>query len=41
MLFALVDYSENQCFSKMSYLGFEDGIVDENWEKNYNSPFYF
>ena len=33
MLFALVDYSENQCFSKMSYLGFEDGIVDENWRK--------
>ncbi len=33
MLFALVDYSEKQCFSKMSYLGFEDGIVDENWRK--------
>ena len=33
MLFALVDYSEKQCFSKMSYLGFEDGIVDESWRK--------
>ena len=33
MLFALVDYNEKQCFSKMSYLGFEDGIVDEIWRK--------
>ena len=33
MFFALVDYSEKQCFSKISYLGLEDGLVDESWRK--------
>jgi len=33
ILFSLADYSGNQCFSKISILGMEDGIVDQKWRK--------
>lgn len=33
ILFSLADYSGKQCFSKISILGMEDGIVDQKWRK--------
>ena len=33
IIFGLVDYSEKQCFSKINFLGMEDGVVDEKWRK--------
>lgn len=33
ILFALVDYSEKQCFSKVNILSLEDGLIDQKWRK--------
>ena len=33
MFFALVDYAEKQCFSKINLLNISGGIIDQEWRK--------
>ena len=33
MFFALVDYAEKQCFSKINLLNISDGKIDQEWSK--------
>ena len=33
MFFALVDYAEKQCFSKLNLLNIDGGKIDQQWRK--------